>query len=257
MKKALTTDQQTPVPVTPAPSQDDATVPDVGHVLLPTVPESGLRLYSDGSHRYREQTGTYAWEVGYYDKDLWLQIATGGGKCSQKDNPHVPLTSTRLEALGVLRGRQWIEQNQWQGKVEAWLDNESTVTRFAKHQTERHKKCWKRPDNDIWSAMREIDPTRTTLHWVEGHPEKRKAPWQYDEHEQRNVAMDKAAEEQYGARQTDRGQPTQERSVSTTYQSPPKSKTHWRNMCVRGSPQNFLSVSATQRATPPSSTWAS
>ena len=204
MKKALTTDQQTPVPVTPELSQDDAPVPDACHVLLPTAPESGLRLYSDGSHRYREQTGTYAWEVGYYDKDLWLQIATGGGKCSQKDNPHVPLTSTRLEALGVLRGRQWIEQNQWQGKVEAWLDNESTVTRFAKHQTERHKKCWKRPDNDIWSAMREIDPTRTTLHWVEGHPEKRKAPWQYDEHEQRNVAMDKAAEEQYGTDETDR-----------------------------------------------------
>jgi hypothetical protein len=204
-QKPLAPDEQSPATAEPAQASRDKATPSTECSAMPqSVPENCIRLYSDGSHRYRDQTGTYAWEAGYYEGGLWLQIAKGGGKCSEKDNPNVQLTSTRMEALGVLRGRQWIEKIEWNGKVAVWLDNQSTVTRFAKHQTERYKKCWKKADNDIWAAMRKIDPKQTTLNWVEGHPEKRKAPWQYDEHEKRNVACDKAAEEQYSNKETDR-----------------------------------------------------
>ena len=77
------------------------------------------------------------------------------------------------------------------------MDNESTVKIFKRHKDEHHRKQWRKPDWDIWTAMRKVDTTKTELAWVRGHPEKRKKPWDYTEAEKRNAAMDEAAERHY------------------------------------------------------------
>ena len=93
-------------------------------------------------------------------------MANGGGKCVLSDNPHVPLTSTRMEALGYLRAQQHLQQSQWKGNTIATMDNESTVKRHPKHKDEKHKKQWRKPDWDIWEAIRQIDTSRTSLGWI-------------------------------------------------------------------------------------------
>ena len=164
-----------------------------------------LEIHSDGSHRREEQVGTYAWEVGWHDENgYWTQLAKGGGKCAQEDNPHVPITSTRMEAIGLLRGIQRIHRSRWTGSIVATLDNESTSKRFVRHRDERHKKQWRKPDWDVWEAMRRVDTSRTKVKWVQGHPEKRKKPAQYTQEEKRNVAMDAEAERHYEDTNTDK-----------------------------------------------------
>ena len=120
------------------------------------------------------------------------------------DNPHVPITSTRMEAIGLLRGVQRISRSGWTGRIVATLDNESTSKRFVRHGDERHKKQWRKPDWDVWEAMRRIDTSRTEVNWVKGHPERRKKPSQYTKEEQRNVAMDAEAERHYADADTDK-----------------------------------------------------
>jgi hypothetical protein len=151
-----------------------------------------------------QQEGTYAWEIGTHKNGMWTQIAHGGGKCRQSDNEHVPITSTRMEALGFLRALQHLERKRWRGETKATMDNESTVKRYKRHRDERHKKQWRKPDWDIWAAMRKLDTTRTKLEWVRGHPEKRKKYWEYSEAEKRNVAMDADAEKHYADTETDK-----------------------------------------------------
>ena len=84
------------------------------------------------------------------------------------------------------------------------MDNKGTVTRFLKHKDERHKKQWRKPDWDVWEAIRELNTSRTTLAWVRGRPERRKQPPGYNNAETRNVAMDLAAELHYNDEDTDR-----------------------------------------------------
>ena len=122
----------------------------------------------------------------------------------QSDNPHIPLTSTRLEALGALRALQALASAGWEKASTATMDNESTVKRFAKHTDEKQRRHWRRADHDIWQAFRALDTTSTKMRWVRGHPERRKHPADYDRDETRNVAMDKAAETHYADLTTDR-----------------------------------------------------
>ena len=163
-----------------------------------------LEIYSDGSHKRAQQEGTYAWEIGTHNNGYWRQLDKGGGKCAQDDNPHVQITSTRMEALGFLRAAERAQGAGRTKKIAATMDNQGVTKRFLKHKEERHRKQWKKPDWDLWQAIRSINTEQTKLLWVEGHPEKRKKPHAYTAAETRNVAMDNDAEEHYQDDTTDK-----------------------------------------------------
>ena len=171
---------------------------------LDTQTTDTLEIYSDGSHKRAQQEGTYAWEIGMHADGYWRQLDNGGGKCAQNDNPHVPITSTRMEALGFLRAAERLRAAGWAKKVTATMDNQGVTKRFLKHKDERHRKQWRKPDWDLWQAIRAINTEDTRLLWVEGHAEKRKKPSAYTAAEARNVAMDEDAEKHYQDTSTDK-----------------------------------------------------
>ena len=67
-----------------------------------------------------------------------------------------------MEALGYLRAQQHLQKEQWEGKTIATMDNKSTVKRYFKHKDEQHKKQRRKPDWDIWEAIRHQSPLMVT-----------------------------------------------------------------------------------------------
>ena len=83
----------------------------------------------------------------------WLEIARGMGWENEYDIRATVQTSTRMEAMGVLRAADWVTRN-WAGHVVARLDNQTTIATFEIGFASVRKQDWHRPDNDLWEQMR-------------------------------------------------------------------------------------------------------
>ena len=167
-----------------------------------------LHIYSDGSKIHG--AGSYAWAAGFWRENYWFEIATGKGWESEWDNKTTIQTSTRMEAMGVLRATDWAKQ-RWAGKTEIRLDNESTIKRFKKRYSNVRKQNWEQPDSDIWEQIRKHNMRHYKLIWVKGHADKDKTH-KLTKHEVRNIAVDKLADSAYGEAN---GRETAESTVGT------------------------------------------
>ena len=108
------------------------------------------RIYSDGSAKHTE--GAYGWLAEVSLNGEWVEVARGGGVEKRNTNNTRKISSGRMEALGVLRAKQYM-QRRWNKGVEIRLDNLSVVNRHNR-MWQKQKKRWNDTDNDIWDQMR-------------------------------------------------------------------------------------------------------
>ena len=148
--------------------------------------EPTCRIYSDGSAKHNE--GSYGWIAEVQIRNKWQEIARGGGVEKKNANPLRKISSSRMEALGVLRAKQHILRI-WKEKIEIRLDNLTVVKRHNRMWQQQQKR-WNDTDNDIWDQMRQTKtPQAKTIH-VKGHQDTKKKGEKLDEHEVKNVVAD-------------------------------------------------------------------
>ena len=151
------------------------------------------RIYSDGSAKHTE--GAYGWLVEVSLNGKWVEVARGGGVEKRNTNNTRKISSGRMEALGVLRAKQYM-QRRWDKGVEIRLDNLSVVNRHNR-MWQQQKKRWNDTDNDIWDQMRRTRTRNAIAIHVYGHQDTLKKGKPLDEHERKNVEVDKIAGEMY------------------------------------------------------------
>ena len=181
-----------------------------------------MLIYSDGSKKHT--AGSYAWIAGFEVNNSWKEIASGGGWERAEAGLTTKQTSTRLEALGILRAADWAEKN-WEGEVTARLDNKAVITRFSNRKKSVNTQRRAEPDDDVWTEIRTHNLDKWKLEWVKGHADskeeqekRRKNPKEYPDlethwiklgpgkkkrvkitkHERRNIEVDRAADGHYG-----------------------------------------------------------
>jgi hypothetical protein len=96
--------------------------------LAAVARERGLVLYgfSDGALTADGVVGAYGWLVAVSDGQGGLEVlAAGGGSAIADDCTNIPLSSTRLEALGLAAGLSF--GRDWTGRVEWRLDNKGVI----------------------------------------------------------------------------------------------------------------------------------
>ena len=172
-----------------------------------------LRGYSDGSMIHN--AGSYGWIVGFYEKGTFHEIARGWGVEHERDNLTNRISTSRMEALGLLRMWEYLTKEKWRGKTLSQLDNE-TVANRADRWHDRPNAYWSAPDYDIWHEIRKIKKQGWKAQWVRSHPEwkkkKSKDPklakffvsvdYVFTPDENQNMVADKIAGEAYGERGT-------------------------------------------------------
>ena len=130
-----------------------------------------LRGYSDGSMIHN--AGSYGWVVGFHEEGAFHEIARGWGVEHERDNPTNRISTSRMEALGLLRMWEYLTKENWQGKTLSQLDNE-TVANRADRWRDRPNAYWSAPDFDIWHKIRRIKKQGWKTQWVRSHPEWKK-----------------------------------------------------------------------------------
>ena len=168
-----------------------------------------LLLYSDGSHRAAgvASRATYGWQIWGFKDEGEVMGMVGGGLVH---GDPVLLDSTRAEHHGALAVVMAAYELGWRGKVIITMDNSAVIDRMSRssdegskwgeHEVREQPRQWLRlKDPDVYAEAEAWEGRfeEVEWRWHRGHPEERKAVWEYNQHDRANVLCDEVAEQQY------------------------------------------------------------
>ena len=118
----------------------------------------------------------------------------------------------REAGKGPQTDRPPLSHRKFEETLQKWKDILWKQKDLKKHKDERHRRQWRKPDWDVWQAIRAVDTSKTKLKWVRGHADDRKKLQAYTAEETRNIEMDKEAEKHYIKFKLDHEKNARERS---------------------------------------------